>query len=128
MKKTNRRDFVNFAKNLLLAQLASDAGKGYEGEEHNGEKALHQGYQLKDGYIKQAIAAARKLKNVSISVSDDIGMDVVLFDIKGYGQVSFHSFANFGHVKNARKEWNGIRGGSVKTCMRIAKDLNLQWY
>jgi hypothetical protein len=128
MKKANRQNFVNFAKYLLLAQVASDAGKDYYGPEHNSGNAQDQGYHLKDKYIRQAVSAAKKLPNVFVSVSFDGGMDVVLFDIKGYGQVSFHTFADFRHVKNARRAWNEIRGGSIKTCERIAKELNLQWY
>lgn len=119
-----------FAKFLLLAQTASDAGKDFAPNKANSvHKAQRENYALKDVYIKQAIACSKRLGNVSISVSGDIGMNVVLFDIKGYGQVSFHSFHNFAnYVKGYDLEWNGIRGGSIDTCRKLARKLKLPFY
>ena len=122
-----------FFKNLLLAQTASDAGKGYiSSNSVAAEKAIRENYNLKDGYISQAIAAAEKLPFVEVSINHDswLNMKVVLFNVKGYGQVSFHSFSSW---KKYRKyfnkfEWNEIPGGSIMTCRKIARKFNLPWY
>ena len=119
----------NFAKFILLAQTASDAGKGYiSSKANNAEKALDEGYALKDKYIAQAIAASRNLRNVKVSISCDNYMDVVLFDIRGYGQISFHSFKDWSYLRLPYGEWNGIKGGSIKTCQKLARKFNLPYY
>jgi len=119
----------------LLAQAASDAGKGFESSKaSNASKALEAGYALKDGYILQAIMAAKKLPTglVRVGVNYDfhLGMTVILFDIKGYGQVSFHSFDERfeGYKSDKRVRWNGVRGGSIMTCQKLARNLNLPHY
>jgi hypothetical protein len=123
-------NFKEFAKYLLLAQTASDAGKGYVSTKSNSAKnAVELDYDIKDMYIRQAIAKAKCLPNVKVGVSGDIGMVVILFDIKGYGQVSFHTFGNYSHlVGDVSVRWNGVRGGSIFTCIKIAKKYNLPWY
>ena len=119
----------NFAKYILLAQTASDAGKGFiSSKANNAEKALDEGYVLKDKYIAQAISAARNLRNVKVSCSYDIGMTVVMFDIRGYGQISFHSFKDWSYLNLPYGEWNGIKGGSIKTCQKLARKYNLPYY
>jgi hypothetical protein len=127
-QKMKKQNFKNFVKNLLLAQLASDSGKGYFSCAHNGKNAQERGYGMKDEYIKQSIAYSKRLNNVFVSISEDFDMTVVIFDVKGYGQVSFHTFADLSYVKSAKRKWNGIRGGSLKTCKTIAKKMNLQYY
>jgi hypothetical protein len=121
----------SFAKYILLAQTASDAGKGYESTKAiNGRKAIDGGYCLKPDYIRQAISEAKKYpEKVHVSISDDNGMDVVYFDIPGYGQVSFHCpEGGFEKYNLPDGEWNGISGGSLKTCQKLAKKFNLPWY
>ena len=124
--------FREFAKYLLLAQVASDAGKGYISSRANNIKnALDKNYGLKDRYIAQAIALAKGLGNVKVSLGVDeyLGMDVVYFDIKGYGQVSFHSYKDWSYTGLPYNgKWNGIRGGSLMTCRKLAKKLNLPYY
>ena len=128
----NKMKFKSFAKYLLLAQVASDAGKGYiSSKANNVAKALEKNYDLKDRYIAQAIKLAKGLGNVTVSlgIDDDLGMDIVYFDIKGYGQVSFHSFKDWSYTGlNYNGKWNGIRGGSIKTCQKLARKLNLPHY
>ena len=125
----NKAAFKQFAKYLLLAQTASDAGKGYiSSKANNASKALEKNYAAKDKYIAQAIDAARCLGNVRVSLSDDMGMSVVLFDISGYGQVSFHSYKDWEYKKLPYGGWNGIRGGSLMTCQKLARKLNLPYY
>lgn len=56
-----------------------------------------------------------------------MGMALVYFDIKGYGQVSFHTF----HPLKGYWPigvWDGKRGGSQMTCYLLNKKLNLQVY
>ena len=124
--------FKTFAKYLLLAQVASDAGKGdYSSKAVNASTALEENYKVKDAYIAQAIEAAKGLGNVRVSLGSDpyLGMSIVYFDIKGYGQVSFHSFRDWENYKNLPEgEWNGIRGGSLRTCRKLARKLNLPHY
>lgn len=125
----------NCLKFICLAQTASDSGKGYISAPENGSanKAIKAGYELKDEYITQAINLALKEGNIEIGISYDynFNMNVVLFNIKGFGQVSFHSFKNYGKkypfLKN-KVEWNGIRGGSLRTCSKIAKKYNWSFY
>jgi len=57
----------------------------------------------------------------------DLGMTIVYFDIDGYGQVSFHTFGKFNKLSNDGV-WNGVRGGSIATCQRLAKRYGLQQY
>jgi hypothetical protein len=128
--------FKEIIKLILLAQTASDAGKGYYSTTAaNGDKAIRRGYGLKDKYIQQALGIVAKAnkrgdRNVVVSFSYDGSMSVVLFDIKGYGQISFHSFADFSKWEylDARRDWNGIRGVSLRTCMKLARKFNLPWY
>jgi hypothetical protein len=122
----------NFAKFLLLAQAASDAGKGHmPSRASNAAKAINAGYGLKDQYIRQAIGEAKRLPhNVQVSVDFDgnLRMSVVLFDIQGFGQVSFHSFSDFSYVRNTGNGWNGIVGGEPCICKRLARKFNLPHY
>jgi hypothetical protein len=119
----------NFVKFLCLAQAASDSGKGYVQTAQNSKKAVNGGYSAKDGYILQAIAAAKKLSNVRVSRGFDhgLGMTVVFFDIAHYGQVSFHTYLKYSKLHNDG-QWDGVRGGSVRVCRALAKRFNLQNY
>lgn len=119
----------SFIKYLLLAQTSSDAGKGFLSTKAvNGRNATNGGYCLKPNYIRQAIAESKKYPNsVKVSQSDDDGMEVVYFDLKGYGQISFHvPEGGFSHLPKGK--WNGVSGGSIKTCQKLAKKFNLPWY
>jgi hypothetical protein len=128
-----KADFKQFAKFLILAQSASDAGKGYvpeDGLAHNAQNAVQNGYDLKDRYIFQAIAYAKRLPNgvVNIGVDYDMGMSIIYFDVPGYGQVSFHSYSKFGVKSDPNVAWNGVRGGSLATCEKLARKLGLLSY
>jgi hypothetical protein len=113
-----------FAQFLILAQIASNSGKGWKSYSQNAATAVREGYYLKDEYIHQAIKEAKNLKNVTVSRGKDMGMTVVYFDVKGYGQVSFHSFSKFSKLRKKGK-WNGILGGSELTCTRLNKKFRL---
>lgn len=118
------------AKYLLLSQAASDAGKGYVSHvSENSVKAVAAGYGLKDDYIRQAISEAKKHHRVHVSIAYDYGMCVVIFDLEGFGQMSFHSFTDFGQfVKSANGQWNGVPGGSPLTAKKLARKFNLPHY
>jgi hypothetical protein len=128
--------FKEIVKFIILAQTASDAGKGYDSTTAvNGKKAIDSGYRLKDKYIRQAIGLVIKAnkkgdRNIVVSLDHDYGMSVVLFDVKGYGQISFHSYSNYKKFEymDAGRPWNGIIGGSVRTCQKLARRFNLPWY
>ena len=124
----NKNNFKSFAKFVLLAQTASDAGKDFiSSKSKNAEKAIKQNYDLKDSYIEQAISFGKKCPNVKIWHDDS--QNVILFDIQGYGQISFHSFKNWDYIKFPNVVvWNGINKGSVMTCKKMAKKLNLPHY
>ena len=117
-----------FAKYLLLAQTASDAGKGFlSATSKNADNAKVKNYSLKDNYIRQAIAVIPS--HAKVGVSSDNDMTVVLFDVQGYGQVSFHTFEKYDiGSKNSNVVWNGVFGGSILTCQKLAKRFNLPFY
>jgi len=128
MTKQQKQNFRAFAKFILLAQTASDAGKSFiSSKSGNASKAIEINYGLKDKYIEQAISFGKKCPNVEIGHDDC--QNVVLFNIKGYGQISFHSFKDWGYVRFPDKVvWNGVYGGSIMSCKRLAKKLNLPFY
>ena len=124
-----KKKLAKFAKFLCLAQAASDAGKGFACARHNASNAVREGYGLKDAYIRQAVAEAKKLGDL-VKVSTDMQyMFIIYFDIKGFGQVSFHSFHP---IKNWEKYptgvWNEWIGGSVEICKKLERAFNLQVY
>jgi len=120
----------NFVKYLLKAQIASDSGNGFMSSySQNNEKACLRNYKVKDLYISQAIAKAKKISSkvkVTRGFDSNIGMNVIYFDIAGFGQVSFHTFSKFSKVRN-EGVWNGIRGGSIRTCEALAKAYKLKY-
>ena len=125
MEKNNFKSFVKF---MLLAQTASDAGKGYiSTKSGNAKNAIEKNYGLKDRYIAQAMSYGKKCKNVTIG--HDTNTNVLLFNIHGYGQISFHTFKDWGYLQLGDEvEWNGIVGGSLMTCRKLAKKLNFPFY
>ncbi len=120
--------FQTFAKYLLLAEVASDAGKGLiQTNKNNIRTAEKKGYEVKNLYIAQALSTARLLHNVSTCV-DNAG--IIYFDIANFGQVSFHTFKNWKkyHLSVDDNAWNENIGGSVYVCKKLAKQLNLPFY
>lgn len=77
-----------FLKNLLLAQTASDAGKGFYTKGHNSFNAQAKGYSLKDQYIDQAIENLHPGEGL-VYYSNGI----IYFETP-WGQMSFHTFGN----------------------------------
>ena len=121
-------------KLLVLAQVASDSGKGYYNLSHNCNNAVKKGYNLKDVYILQALAMCQRIPSVQYCMDVDSCLDmvVVLFDTH-FGQISFHTFLKEKSLKKYLPnsiliEWDQKVSGSKKTAKKISKQLNLQTY
>ena len=123
----------SFVIPLLLAQTASDRGKGFRFPRgRNNGKAVEAGYPLKDQYVRQAVKAAAQ-SGVLVSKGYDarLEMSIVYFDVPGFGQVSFHSFLDWQSLGIASAPdgvWCGIRGESRRVCRRLNKKFRLQHY
>lgn len=120
-----------FYKYLLLAQVASDSGKQIvSSKAASAKNAAEAGYALKDTYIAQAIACAKKVPHVKVGRDFDEynEMQIILFEIKGMGQVSFHSFRKWETIPLDIVQWDGKRGGSSRTCMKIGRKYNLPFH
>ena len=118
----------NLIKFLLLAQVASNSGKGIFSPKQNSQKAVGAGYELKDTYIAQAIGEAKRLKGqvrVSKSWDTDLWMWVVYFDFKSGEQVSFHSYKEWKKLPETG-EWD--RTNSREICFSLARKFNLPHY
>jgi hypothetical protein len=127
MKKENLK---TFSKYLLLAQSASDAGKGAACA-YNARNAEVYAYRLKDSYISQAAAVAKKCPSVRIGLAFDerLDMQILFFEIKSIGQLSFHSNSNWDHLKtDSRVKWNGDRSSSKRVCRALSRKFNLNHY
>ena len=124
---SRNESFRRFAKFLCLAQAASDAGKGCKSMGNNASNAVAAGYDLKDQYIRQAIAEAKRSRHCVVLSKGEDFTSVIYFDIKGYGQVSFHTFAPSSVWENLPDGiWTGVTGESYGVCRRLNKELNLQ--
>ena len=128
------------AKAILMAQIASDAGKGLNILNHiNGDFDEHikeLGYRAKDGFIKKAINIIRS-GGTDFNYYVDSGLDqngnaskIIYFDFKVNGrrqQISFHSFSGWkGYIGSGRKtHWNHDLGGSRMACQLLKKEYNM---
>jgi hypothetical protein len=125
---------------ICLAQAASDAGKGVYSSAHNNEKAVTKAYGIKDEYIHQAVAWAKKTSGrivASAGFDDRTGMWVIYFDFRGGGnqrqQVSFHlPEYSEKEIRGMKIPLNGVwdrrLGGSQKSCRRLSQKHRLQAY
>ena len=114
-KSKSWREFVRF---LLLAQAASDAGKGIPSSKGSQSlKARKYEYAAKSDYISQAIVWGKRVPRVRVGGSNGI----VLFSIEGVGQVSFHVWEGEEVGLSPAADWDGQRGGSRRTCRKLAQ-------
>jgi hypothetical protein len=133
----------NAALNIILAQVASDAGKGivelYEAlpksMKHVASKALKSGYAAKDELLERAclIVARHKDPDIRFFVSEDakgIAKFIIYFDIRiddKKWQASFHSFGKKRWSKwlkstvPSRGHWD--HKSSRNTCKELARFL-----
>ncbi len=133
-KKQAKSSFRNFAKFVLLTQSASDSGKGYIRNKKNALKAEQYGYTLKVHYVMQAVACINRSRmgNVFVCRNYDVYGNIIYFNIKGFGQISFHIpyFERCGKLLKkicvVEDAWNGIAGGSLMTCRKLVKKLSLK--
>ena len=87
------------AKKLVLAQVASDGGKGIEDLEFFDSYVWERGYSVKDRYILDAIQLICTKKDSGayfyVTRDEHIGSYLVYFNVSlfdGRYQISFHSF------------------------------------
>ena len=130
MKNNARKKaFRRFAKFLCLTMAASDSGKGCNAQGLASSTAVAAGYDLKDQYLRQAIAEANRgvlQGTVKVSWGAD-SMFIVYFDIVGFGQVSFHTPHPLKQYQKLPKgEWTGNYGESHETCRKLNTLFNLQ--
>ena len=136
------------AKAIILAQIASDGGKGNPSLRHlfkEGWVVNNAGYSLKDAYILKAIYGINKSRNSMfryyVAKGDIGGSWLVYFNflVKGEKmQVSFHAFSKEIARWVSKKSnphystgWDGILGGSQNSCLylrELMKDANCSLY
>lgn len=124
------------AKAIILAQIASDGGKGNPSLRHlfkEGWVVNNAGYSLKDAYILNAIYGINKSRNSMFRyyvAKGDIGGSCIAyfnFLVKGEKmQISFHTFSKEIAKWVSKKSnphystgWNGILGGSQDACLYL---------
>jgi hypothetical protein len=133
------------AKAIIMAEAASDSGKGYLPDYTSAHSPMrrtyHEGYDLKGSYILRAIKmiSSQKKSSFSYSVtSPHEGMLIIYFEssMKVNGrrlQVSFH-MPDYDSVydelsrlvgKGKPMVWNGIVGGSIECCDALAAHYDL---
>lgn len=144
MKKMYKNSIEKeIARNVVLAQVASDSGKKLEAtvEIKGSRGAKDLGYGLKVNYIMTAIKLIRKNKTQfsywveSAPDQNGYGSVIVYFEFQLWGeilQVSFHTpeslvpremwrLVNTGHPT----QWNGIIGGSRECCEKLKEVFEL---
>ena len=128
------------ARNIILAQAASDSGK-YRDSIIETRGTTKMGYAVKPIYIKRAIDsinATRKCKFTYwvVKEGDQNGYPSVLvyFEFrmgKEVGQVSFHNPVNSADIlykyigKGTPTEWNRKPGGSSECCAWLRAKYNI---
>lgn len=134
----------NIIKNIILAQVASDAGKYvYTIKNYTPpillkevKAAEHFGYNRKEIYIQNAIKIINKTPRCGINywcikAPDQNGYDSIItyFDIKANGkrfQISFHSPYNRTLLSDMNKKgrktrWEKRENGSRNACIELLK-------
>ena len=118
-------------KYILLAQCASNAGKGEKTGRHNSQKAESLAYYAKDMYLGLACSHQVSYSKIKISISRE---RIIYFEWKIGGEIfqaSFHFFTRLGckwendSYSNPGNTaiWTGIYGGSRKACRKTSKFL-----
>lgn len=132
----------NIIKNIILAQIASDAGKGIYNKEFFSPSLIKKevktawrlGYAVKDKYILNAIKIISTTPRCGINFwcvkapdQNDYDSIITYFDIKTNEkryQVSFHSPYNRTHIKALQKKgrptrWTYQVKGSREACLEL---------
>lgn len=128
----NKEDKI-IAKYIILAQTASDGGKGMKSLNRlfpTSNLACYKGYQAKDGYIKKAIMGILKSKNsiFRFYCKQDkwVANYIVYFNFKLEGeryQVSFHSFKDWSHFENSNCGTRWDKRDSREACLRLFEEM-----
>ena len=134
------KDFnKEIAKCIILAQIASDSGKGISRLHINGdEKAFQKGYKEKEYNIKKAIELINSSCKCSFKYYCKRSSDYnrrsnsfyFAFEEKGKQYViSFHSFSKDDFVRKAKKNFNSIihwnNNNSFEACKKLILEYNL---
>ena len=128
---------ARIAKEIILAQMASDSGKSITDHIISGESARRSeiwGYEVKQIHIYNAIKAINSVKicDFTYYITEDNGMPLVYFETKANGkkiQISFHNpgwewlKSQKGHGKATR--WDKNLGGSREGCYILAEKYRL---
>lgn len=144
MKKIHKNSIEKeIARNVVLAQVASDSGKKLEAtvEIKGSRGAKDLGYGLKVNYIMTAIKLIRKNKTQfsywveSAPDQNGYGSVIVYFEFQLWGeilQVSFHTPESlvpremWKLVNTGRPTvWNGVIGGSRTCCEKLKEVFEL---
>ena len=144
MKKIHKNSIEKeIARNVVLAQVASDSGKNIEDsvEVKGSRGARDLGYGLKVNYIMTAIKLIRKNKTQfsywveSAPDQNGYGSVIVYFEFQLWGeilQVSFHTPESlvpremWRLVNTGRPTvWNGVIGGSRTCCEKLKEVFEL---
>ena len=142
MRKYKNSIEKEISKNIVLAQVASDKGKGIESIEIKGSRGARDlGYGLKVNYIMTALKLIRKNKTQfsywveSAPDQNGYGSVIVYFEYILWGeklQVSFHTPESlvpremWKLVNTGRPTvWNGIIGGSRTCCEKLKEVFDL---
>ena len=144
MRKIHKNSIEKeIARNVVLAQVASDSGKNIEDSvEIKGSRGARDlGYGLKVNYIMTAIKLIRKNKTQfsywveSAPDQNGYGSVIVYFEFQLWGeilQVSFHTPESlvpremWKLVNTGRPTvWNGVIGGSRTCCEKLKEVFEL---
>ena len=127
----------NIIKYIILAQIASDGGKGIKTLQtfKKAKEAFLKGYAVKDKYILTAIKIIDSTPRCGINyfvkeASDQNGYAslIIYFDLKineKRYQISFHSpknrtLLNQNKNKGRKTRWTGEVSGSRNACIELA--------
>lgn len=140
MKELSRSD-RKIAQLIVLAQIASDAGKGFEDDRlmsvRGAKRAVNGGYSRKDLYVREAIEAILKSRNSAFRfycrIDTHLCADsLVYFKVKigeRYWQISFHSFDcelwKYQTKQSKRHTQRWDRGISRETAYALIEAYNL---
>ena len=121
------------ARNIILAQTASDGGKGIEDIKNLfpvSNIAYYKGYVAKDGYIKKAIQGIQKNKNsifrFYVKKDKNISNYIIYFNFKVDGerfQVSFHSFKDWSKYERGNCQTRWDKKDSREACLRLYEEI-----
>lgn len=126
------------SKYIILAQVASDGGKGINTLNNlfpTSRLVSYKGYDVKNVYIKKAIHMIQKSKDsiFRFYVKEDwkIANYIVYFNFKLDGkrfQVSFHSFKDWSRYKRKDYQTRWNKRDSREACLRLYEEIKKEGF